>query len=125
LALIALARGWISLYWLLRCTVPQLSIAGRKVLVPFIAFYLIFLDASIAVVLLFVNGWTLQFPHLYIAELYLGRRAVINCDYSNLASTQRTIDRTRDQLLIDIKIERVVIGDNSHIVRLAFPGVDS
>ena len=105
MALIALARGWISLYWLLRCTVPQLSIARRKVLVPFIAFYLIFLDASIAVVLLFVNGWTLQFPHLHITELHFGRRTVINSGCTNLASTQRAINGTCDQLLIDIKIE--------------------
>ena len=68
MALIALARGWISLYWLLRCTIPQLSVARQKVLVPFIAFYLIFLDASIAVVLLFVNGEFGSFPKRDIAR---------------------------------------------------------
>jgi hypothetical protein len=63
LALIALARGWISLYWLLRCTVPQLSVAELKVLVPFIAFCFIFVNVSITVVLLFVNGEFLKSTH--------------------------------------------------------------
>ena len=26
---------WISLYWLLRCTLPQLAVARKKLLIPF------------------------------------------------------------------------------------------
>jgi len=39
--------------WLLRCTIPQFSVAQSKVLVPFIADC--FSDISVAVVLLFVK----------------------------------------------------------------------
>ncbi len=57
MALIALARGWIPFYWLLRCTVPQFSVARQKVLVPVIA-------------CLFVNTAYQWFCYLSIAILY-------------------------------------------------------
>ncbi len=38
-----LAGGFHS-YWLLRCTVSQLAVAGQKLLVPFIAFSLLLTD---------------------------------------------------------------------------------